>query len=43
VQLGGNIRNDNTVGAHKLSLLVRIKTLAATAFFGCLFFAVEKK
>jgi hypothetical protein len=27
----------------KISLFVRLKTLAAAAFFGYLFFAVEKK
>jgi len=38
VELEGNIRND-----PKISLFVRLKTLAAAAFFGYLFFAVEKK
>jgi hypothetical protein len=36
VELGGNIRND-----PKISLFVRLRTFEATAFFGCLFFAVD--
>jgi hypothetical protein len=36
VELGGNIRND-----PRISLFVRLKTLAAAAFFGYLFFAVD--
>jgi hypothetical protein len=37
-KLEGHIWN-----APKISLFVRLKTLAAAAFFGYLFFAVEKK
>jgi hypothetical protein len=40
-KLEGHIWNDNAVGAHKLSLFVRLITLAAAAFFGYLFFAVD--
>jgi hypothetical protein len=38
VELGGSIRNDS-----RISHFLRLKTLVAAAFFGYLFFAVEKK
>jgi hypothetical protein len=43
VELERNIRNDNAVGAHKISHFLRLRTFVAAAFFGYLFFAVEKK
>jgi hypothetical protein len=42
-KLEGHIWNDNAIGAHKLSLFVRLKTLAASGIFWLLFFAVEKE
>jgi hypothetical protein len=42
-KLEGHICSDNAVGAHKLSLFVRLKTLAASGIFWLLFFAVEKE
>ncbi|PKG92888.1 hypothetical protein CXF95_28315 [Paraglaciecola sp. MB-3u-78] len=32
-KLEGHICSDNAVGAHKISFFVRLRTLAATAFF----------
>jgi hypothetical protein len=43
VEVEGQIWNDNAIGAHKLGLFVRLKTLAASGIFWLLFFAVEKK
>jgi len=43
-KLEGHIWSDNAVGAHKLSLFVRLKTLLVGGIFlDTLFFAVEKK
>ena len=39
-KLEGHIWNDNAVGAHKISLFVRLKTLVASGVFWILFFAV---
>jgi hypothetical protein len=38
VELEGNIRND-----PRISHFLRLRTFVAAAFFGYLFFAVEKK
>jgi hypothetical protein len=42
-KLEGHICSDNAVGAHKISLFVRLKTLVASGIFWILFFAVEKE
>jgi len=39
--LKGYIRDDNAVGAYKISHFVRLKTLVAVAFFDYFFFAVD--
>jgi hypothetical protein len=38
-----HICSDNAVGAHKLSLFVRLRTLVVSGIFWLLFFAVEKE
>jgi hypothetical protein len=40
-KLEGFICSDNAVGAHKLSLFVRLKSLVASGIFWLLFFAVD--
>jgi hypothetical protein len=42
-KLDGHICSDNAVGAHKLSLFVRLRTLVVSGIFWLLFFAVEKE
>ncbi|GAC39560.1 hypothetical protein GPSY_3949 [Paraglaciecola psychrophila 170] len=39
----GYIRNDKAVGAHKISLFVRLKTLVAAASFWLLFLSFRRK